>query len=170
MICAFGLFRAEPSRAAIFALTLLGFTVFFLGATGRGLYNIDGRRNDARPNLAWGFLGPLAVLCIRAIYDFHYLNWTLLPLIGVARGAIIGYGQVYSTKVTGVRTSRGRRSTTYYVMVEPWGPVEEKREISVNRNLYFWAEPGKSVCIKLHKGLFDVPWFNVGAVCLVRST
>lgn len=69
--------------------------------------------------------------------------------------------QAFAAKVVGKRTSSGK-STTYYLRVAPWGPVQEENEVSVPRDLYDAKAAGQSVCMILGTGALDIPWFVVG--------
>lgn len=71
-------------------------------------------------------------------------------------------GQVFQTQVLAKRISSGK-STTYYFMVDPWGPRSQPNELSVSRALYQATPVGQSVCVWLRKGSLRVPWFVVGS-------
>jgi hypothetical protein len=59
------------------------------------------------------------------------------------------------------RISKGRRSTTYYVKVAPWGHHYDKEEISVASSQYNEIQIGQMVKIDLKKGLFNIPWYYI---------
>lgn len=67
--------------------------------------------------------------------------------------------QLFETKVYDKRISRGR-STSYYLVVSPWGPVTSKVSISVGRKKYEAANINDVVTMELHQGAFGVPWYT----------
>jgi hypothetical protein len=68
---------------------------------------------------------------------------------------------VYDVEVVDKRISKGRRSTTYYVKVAPWGHHYDKEEISVASSQYNEIQIGQMVKIDLKKGLFNIPWYYI---------
>lgn len=69
-------------------------------------------------------------------------------------------GNVYSTQVVGQHKNSGR-STTYYLRLEPWGPVETSEDVSVSSHLYYGTSIGDTVCPELHAGSLHIPWFQI---------
>ncbi|HYH15874.1 MAG TPA: hypothetical protein VD794_11665, partial [Flavisolibacter sp.] len=67
--------------------------------------------------------------------------------------------EVYTTQVLDKRISKGRRSTTYYIEVAPWGHHLDKEEISVPRSQYDELNVGDTVNIDYKNGLFNIPWY-----------
>jgi uncharacterized protein (DUF697 family) len=65
----------------------------------------------------------------------------------------------FAVEVTGKRISRGR-STTYYLRLAPWGPMDSPNEISVSRATYDGFVPGQQLCISLHQGRLHAPWYR----------
>lgn len=76
-------------------------------------------------------------------------------------------GQPYSTTVLGSRVSRGR-STTYYLRLAPWGPVSVAQDVSVSSSLYRTTQRGETVCLALHPGRLNAPWFRVASCSEAR--
>ncbi len=68
---------------------------------------------------------------------------------------------IYNAKVVDKRISRGRKHTTYYVEVTPWGHHYDKEEISVGGEQYDEIHIGQTVKIDLKKGLFNIPWYYI---------
>lgn len=68
---------------------------------------------------------------------------------------------VYHAEVVGKRVSKGRRHTTHYVKVTPWGHHYDKEEIPVSRSHYDEIQIGQTVKIDLKKGLFNIPWYYI---------
>lgn len=83
-------------------------------------------------------------------------------------GVIINYNciyddsepEVYSSEVLDMRISTGK-STSYYVGLEPWGPVSVIEDVSISKGLYERLEVGESVNIYLMNGKMNIPWFTI---------
>ncbi|NLR68557.1 hypothetical protein HGH92_29915 [Chitinophaga varians] len=67
--------------------------------------------------------------------------------------------QFFETKVFDKRASR-RRSTSYFLVVEPWGPVKSPVLIPVGKRKYVAANVDDIVRIELHEGAFEIPWYT----------
>ena len=68
---------------------------------------------------------------------------------------------IYPTEVLEKRISKGRRSTTYYVKIAPWGHHLDKEEISITASQYNELDIGDKINIDLKKGLFNIPWYYI---------
>ncbi len=69
--------------------------------------------------------------------------------------------QTYTAEVLGGHVSRGSRSTSYYLELEPWGPyVEVNTQMQVSGKMYFATQPGDIVCLALHAGALHAPWYE----------
>jgi hypothetical protein len=79
----------NPYRLAMLAVGVLPFIIIVLLARSHGLYQIEGRRNDARPSLAGAFIFPSCALAYRAIQDLHFLEWKPLLLTTLALAAVL---------------------------------------------------------------------------------
>ena len=79
----------NPYPLAMLAAGVLPLVAIVLLARSRGLYQIEGRRNDARPSLAFAFIFPGCALAYRAIQDLHFLQWKPLILATLALTAIL---------------------------------------------------------------------------------
>lgn len=69
--------------------------------------------------------------------------------------------QVFEAKVIDKTISKGRRHTTYYIKVTPWGHHYDPEEISVSSSHWENIEIGQTVNIDLKKGLLNIPWYYV---------
>jgi hypothetical protein len=67
--------------------------------------------------------------------------------------------QSFTVQVVGKHLSRGR-STTYYLDLAPWGPVDRTNSISVPSTLYRNTVEGDDVCLDLHAGALHMPWYR----------
>ena len=79
----------SPYPLAMLAAGVLPFIAVVLLAQSHGLYQIEGRRNDARPSLAVAFIFPGCALAFRAIQDLHFLEWKPLLLGTLALAALL---------------------------------------------------------------------------------
>jgi hypothetical protein len=98
------------------------------------------------------------------IYSSLIFNVSLYSYAGTyAANCVYDYSEpeVYQTEVLNKTVSRGRRSTTYYIEVAPWGHHFDKEEISVPRVQYDELNIGDKVNIDYKKGLFDIPWYFI---------
>jgi len=83
-----GWFFPRPYPVVIAVLGALPLVAIVLLARSRGIYQIEGRRNDAHPSLAVVFLLPTVTLALRAIQDVQLLEWK--PLLSrVILGALV---------------------------------------------------------------------------------
>ncbi len=81
-----------PYELAILALAILPWLAVAIAAGSKGLYRLDGKRNDANPALTTVVLVPSIVLAARAFLDVKVLDWQqalLLAAIGGAVAAIV---------------------------------------------------------------------------------
>ena len=78
LISAWGLFYPRPYQLIMGILAAVPLLAVMLMLRSRGVYEMEGRRNDARPSLVIPFLIPSCVLAIRAITGVNFLRW--MPL------------------------------------------------------------------------------------------
>jgi hypothetical protein len=78
LISAWGVFYPRPYQLIMGILAAVPLLAVMLMLRSRGVYEMEGRRNDARPSLVIPFLIPSCVLAIRAITGVNFLRW--LPL------------------------------------------------------------------------------------------
>jgi hypothetical protein len=98
------------------------------------------------------------------IYTSLIFNVSLYSYAGTyAANCTYDYSEpaVYQTEVLNKSITKGRRSTTYYVEVAPWGHHYEKEKISVPKDQYQELEAGDKISIDLKKGLLNIPWFYI---------
>ena len=84
LISAWGFFYPRPYQLIMGILAAVPLLAVMLMFRTRGLYQVEGRRNDARPSLALPFLIPGCVLTIRAITGVNFLRWMPLFTLGLA--------------------------------------------------------------------------------------
>lgn len=78
-----GWFFPRPYNLVILILVALPVIAIVLQVRSRGIYQMEGRRNDARPSLAVLFLLPGLILDLRAIQDLHLLRWAPLFILAI---------------------------------------------------------------------------------------
>lgn len=72
--------------------------------------------------------------------------------------------QCYTAQVLGGHISRGSRSTSYYLELEPWGPYQTiATQMRVSGKTYYAARQGDIVCVALHPGALRAPWYELVA-------
>lgn len=79
----------NPYPLSMLAVGALPLIAVVLLARSHGLYQIEGRRNDARPSLAGAFIFPSCILAFRTIQDLHFLQWKPLLLATFALAAVL---------------------------------------------------------------------------------
>ncbi len=65
----------------------------------------------------------------------------------------------YVVHVIGKHYTTGR-SRSYYLSLEPWGPVQQPNNLAVSKTAYNKAEPGDQVCLELHPGRLNAAWYT----------
>lgn len=66
---------------------------------------------------------------------------------------------IYAAPVIRKHVSSGR-STSYFLDLGPWGPMQQNNRISVSRSAYDTFSPGDQVCLALHAGRLHAPWYT----------
>lgn len=75
-----GFVYPRPFIVLAAVLTALPLVAVSIVATGRGLYQLEGRRGDARPMIIVSIIGPGLLLALRTMLDVHLLDaWPLAP-------------------------------------------------------------------------------------------
>jgi hypothetical protein len=147
--------------------------VFFVSAFGlvfsnRGLHFVSDQSILA-------IAGGIAIVLFAAIYvstrNVFSVQGRLIALLLVA--GFYGYGlasvadtlpdqskpEHFAAQVVSKHISRGR-STTYYLDLEPWGPVQHPNRISVSSAIYGQTVEGGQMCLELHTGALYVSWYK----------
>lgn len=158
--------KADPRASLILPLILSGFGLFF-GSMDLNL--VDGRTLlvVAIPlglvyvamfyRAVRGGTSPAGAVLSLAIFAMFY-GWGA----AVAADTVADQGstQTYRVHVLGKRVSRGSRSSTYYLYVEPWGPFNPPiHSIRVSGSVYRATGEGDLVCVGLHPGTLHAPWY-----------
>jgi heme-degrading monooxygenase HmoA len=157
--------KADPRADLSIALMIAGFGMFLSGrnlhlvsvqplllmAVPVALVYIASFFNSARKSSSSiATLYGLVVFAVLYSYPLVVLADTLLDTAKPAS---------YTVPVTGKHMVRGR-STTYYLDLAPWGPLQNPNKISVSSSFYRDAQPGDQICLDLHPGRLHAPWYQ----------
>ncbi len=55
---------------------------------------------------------------------------------------------------------RSGRSRSYYLELEPWGPMRQPNSLGVSKTIYDKSSPGDQVCLDLHPGRLNAAWYT----------
>jgi hypothetical protein len=161
-------------KTSVYPHIMVGFmpTAMLLGIRGITLYDTFD---------AWNILLPsviLSAIMFAAVYFADRIKF-VEPVKGklvliVIMAAIYGFGttwnsncyfdesqpKIYLTTVLDHRIEHGK-STSYYLTIAPWGPVQKETEVDAGRWMYYNAPIGDTVRVKLRPGLLHIPWYVV---------
>lgn len=65
----------------------------------------------------------------------------------------------YVPHVLGKHYTNGR-SRSYYLTLEPWGPMQQPNSLGVSKTIYDKTLPGNQVCLELSTGRLNAPWYT----------
>lgn len=128
----------------------------------------------------WGWMLPVALVFVAAFYGPTRHNVQapngVIALLALAVlyscGAVVtvdtladtSRARTYPVHVTDkyVHVSSGRgRSTSYYLVTDPWGPDEAPiQSVQVTGRLYRQTRLGDLICMGLHPGLLHAGWYE----------
>jgi hypothetical protein len=97
-----------------------------------------------------------------------------VPLIGLFTCAY-GYGtglqldvladrstpREYQVKVVEKHVSESSHVKSWYVTVEPWGPLAQRDDVSVSEAQYQRIRQGDTVCVLLRSGALQIAWYQL---------
>jgi hypothetical protein len=69
--------------------------------------------------------------------------------------------KVYDVRVIDKRISKGRRHSSYYLKITPWGHHHDPEHVSVSRSQYDEIAIGETVELDLKEGVFNIPWYYI---------
>jgi len=69
--------------------------------------------------------------------------------------------QIYNATILAHREHRARRSSSWYLTLSPWGPMQEVNEEEIDGWLYDHTAIGDTVKVSFKQGLLHIPWFVV---------
>lgn len=65
----------------------------------------------------------------------------------------------YVVRVLGKHWTNGR-SRSYYLTLEPWGPMQRPNSLGVSKTIYDKTSPGNQICLDLSSGRLNAPWYT----------
>ena len=65
----------------------------------------------------------------------------------------------YAVSVVGKHYSTGR-SRSYYLELDPWGPMLQRSSLGVSKTIYDKSSPGDQVCLELRHGRLNAAWYT----------
>jgi hypothetical protein len=68
--------------------------------------------------------------------------------------------EIYNVTVLDHHIRHGR-TTSHYLLLSPWGPMQEAQEMDVRTSLYNATSVGDTLSVNFKAGLFHIPWFVV---------
>ena len=160
--------RRDPRGDLSFVIMISGFALLF-GSAGINFISVG----MLLPYIAFGALALLAMFYPAARRNPRFAG-TMMGLVVLS--AFYGWGvaasvdtaadrsspQNYSAQVLGGHVSRGSRSTTYYLELEPWGPYAAvDTRMKVSASTYNATHTGDIVCLALHSGALRAPWYEL---------
>jgi hypothetical protein len=77
--------------------------------------------------------------------------------------------RVYPVVVASKHLSEDSKRTTWYLTLNPWGPVTENKDVSVSAARYRLTGPGDTVCVLLRPGAFGIAWYQVAGCSEAHS-
>jgi hypothetical protein len=157
--------KSDPRSDFSFVFLASGFGLL-LSATGSHFISVQ-------PILM--IAGFIALVLLAALY-FTARNRFAVPgaIIGfLVVSGLYGYGLVsvldilpdrstpefFATQVQSKHISRGK-STTYYLDLAPWGPIQVSNRLKVPSAIYNGTVEGQQVCLELHTGALLIPWYK----------
>jgi hypothetical protein len=118
--------------------------LFILGAT----HKLVDKANPNKTLIYLTVVGNIAIYSYAATYGINCVFDNSEP-------------KVYHAKVIDKSISSGRRSTTYYLKVEPWGNHQEAEDIAVAPSQYNETAIGQTISIDYKQGLLNIPWHHM---------
>ena len=131
---------------SILKVGTIGFIILLLilGAT----HKLVDKANPNKSLIYLTVIGNIAIYSYAATYGINCVFDNSEP-------------KVYQAKVIDKSISKGRRHTTYYLRVEPWGHHRDAENISVATSQYNETEIGQTVSIDYKEGLLNIPWYYI---------
>lgn len=86
-----GLLYPHPYELAMLLLAAGPWFAFALAARSPGTYQLDQRRNEARPTLAILMYLPALALAMRALSDIHILEWQQGAVLALAGAVVLSF-------------------------------------------------------------------------------
>lgn len=120
-------------------------------------------------------IGLIVVMYLGAFYHsfFDSISFMRSFFALLLFGMLYGYGVVtvvdavgdestatrYAVHVIGKHYTTGR-SRSFYLELEPWGPMQRQNSIGVSQTIYDKSGPGDQVCLELRQGRLNAAWYT----------
>ena len=65
----------------------------------------------------------------------------------------------FVVSVVGKHYTTGR-SRSFYLELEPWGPMSQPSSLGVSKTIYDKSSPGDQVCLELRPGRLNAAWYT----------
>lgn len=88
LVALWGVFRPDPYDVSIWCLVALPWIALAIVRGSRGLFRVDGHRNDAHPNVAIAVLFPALALLLRSVFDYELMHTLVLGCYAIALGVV----------------------------------------------------------------------------------
>ena len=156
--------KADPRAELLYALIV---TSFGLLIRARGIHFV-----------ALQSVGlVIAIIVIAYLAAFYHSLFESPSPIGtffalLMFAGLYAYGAVAVANAVGDRSSAAQfapqvvskhyttgRSRSFYLDLEPWGPVTRVNKLGVSKTIYDKAEPGDRVCVELRPGRLNAAWY-----------
>jgi hypothetical protein len=146
MACGLGLIFGDSSLHFVDQLSLLEYAALVGVLFCAGIYSAA-RKNPQ----FWGAM--IGMLFIAGAYGFG---------LAAAADTIPDHATPasYSVTVENKHETHGR-STSYYLDLGPWGPMQGANSLSVSYSTYEGTSIGDQVCLDLRPGVLRVQWYQV---------
>jgi hypothetical protein len=167
---AFGLFGDKRPGARSLAMMLLAplIGLIVIAAFGVKLLHLS---SDLVPAIVGAVAGALLAGLWWLRFHNNWRAWWLMSALGLLVGcaefeeldarADHTPPQLFKVPVTAQWVSHGRRNTSYYIDLPPWGPQHEPDSVRVSTDVYDNVAPGDLVCLKLYPGALGARWYTV---------
>jgi hypothetical protein len=128
---------------------------------------------DSRQAFIYAGIGGIVLTAVLASLE-DYLRRSLLSLAAIlVASCAYGYGaaleadvlfdrapaRIFAADVYAETISHGRASDSYWVYLNPWGPVLHTSNTQVPRTLYIQARTTRRVCMALRPGALGMRWY-----------
>jgi hypothetical protein len=156
--------KADPRAEFVYALVVASFGLLI---RARGIHFVSLQSvGVVIAVIVIGYLGAF----YHSLFDSTSPTRTFFALLLFA--TLYGYGAVVVADAVGDGSSARHfapqvvrkhfttgRSRSYYLVLEPWGPILHTNSLGVSKRVYDKAEPGDRVCLDLRQGRLNAAWY-----------
>jgi uncharacterized protein (DUF697 family) len=157
--------RADPRAELVYALIAASFGLLI---RARNIHFVSLR--------SVGLVVGLVVFAFLAAF-YHSIFESTFPMRTffalLMFGGLYGYGAIavadavgdhssaehYTPEVVSKHYTTGR-SRSFYLVLEPWGPLTKTNNLGVSKSVYDNAQRGDRVCLELRQGRLNGAWYT----------